>query len=414
MSQVCCRHCGSPLEHTVIDLGHQPPSNAYLRPEQLAEPEITYPLKVFVCGSCWLVQLPAHAAAEELFTADYAYFSSTSSSWCAHAERFVAAAVERLGLGAASQVVELASNDGYLLRYVQQRGIPCLGIEPTHATAEAARALGIPTLERFFGVAMAEELVAEGKAADLVVANNVLAHVPDINDFVAGIARLLKPNGRASIEFPHLLRLLEGNQFDTIYHEHYSYLSLRVVQRIAAAAGLEVVDVEDIPTHGGSLRVWLVPEVTAVATAAVERVLAEEAAAGLESLEAYQGFQQRSEVAKHELLEFLLQAKREGKRVLGYGAAAKGNTLLNYAGIRSDLLPAVADRAASKQGKMLPGSHIPVISPEQLQAESPDALLVLPWNLIEELREQIPERNLVTAIPVLKRWQPLLGPSTLH
>lgn len=414
MSQACCRHCGSPLEHTVIDLGHQPPSNAYLTPEQLAEPEITYPLKVFVCGQCWLVQLPAHASAEQLFTADYAYFSSTSSSWCAHAERFVAAAVERVVLGAESQVVELASNDGYLLQYVQQRGIPCLGIEPTHATAEAARALGIPTIERFFGVALAEELVAEGKAADLVVANNVLAHVPDINDFVAGIARLLKPAGRASIEFPHLLRLLEGNQFDTIYHEHYSYLSLRVVQRIAKLAGLEVVDVEEIPTHGGSLRVWLASQGAAVATEAVARVMAEEAAAGLESLEAYQGFQQRAEAAKHALLEFLLQARREGKRVLGYGAAAKGNTLLNYAGIRADLLPAVADRATSKRGKLLPGSHIPVISPEQLQTESPDALLVLPWNLIEELREQIPERNLVTAIPLLKRWQPLLGPSTLH
>lgn len=405
MSHVCCRHCGSPLEHTVIDLGHQPPSNAYLRPEQLAEPEITYPLKVFVCTSCWLVQLPAHASAEQLFTADYAYFSSTSSSWCAHAERFVVAAVERLGLGAASQVVELASNDGYLLRHVQQRGIPCLGIEPTHATAEAARALGIPTLERFFGVALAEELAAEGKVADLVVANNVLAHVPDINDFVAGIARLLKPSGRASIEFPHLLRLLEGNQFDTIYHEHYSYLSLRVVQRIAAAAGLEVVDVEEIPTHGGSLRVWLAQQGAAEATVAVARVLATEAEAGLESLDAYQGFQQRAEAAKHALLEFLLQARRDGKRVLGYGAAAKGNTLLNYAGIGADLLPAVADRAVSKQGKLLPASHIPVISLEQLEAENPDALLVLPWNLISELRQQLQGKQLVTPIPALKRWE---------
>jgi SAM-dependent methyltransferase len=403
MSQACCRHCGTPLEHTVIDLGHQPPSNAYLTPEQLADPEITYPLKVFVCGRCWLVQLPAHASAEQLFTADYAYFSSTSSSWCAHAERFVAAAVDRLDLGPASQVVELASNDGYLLQYVQQRGIPCLGIEPTHATAEAARALGIPTIERFFGVALAEELVAEGKAADLIVANNVLAHVPDINDFVAGIARLLKPAGRASIEFPHLLRLLEGNQFDTIYHEHYSYLSLRVVQRIAKVAALELVDVEEIPTHGGSLRVWLAPQVAAVATEAVGRLLAAEASAGLESLEAYQGFQKRAEAAKHALLEFLLQAKREGKRVLGYGAAAKGNTLLNYAGIRADLLPAVADRAASKQGKLLPGSHIPVINPEKLQAESPDALLVLPWNLIEELRVQLHDYQLLIAIPAFQQ-----------
>ena len=398
MSSHHCRHCGSPLTQEVIDLGHQPPSNAYLTPEQLSLPEITYPLKVFVCTHCWLVQLPAHAAAEELFTADYAYFSSTSSSWCDHVERFVAAAVQRLGLGPESLVVELASNDGYLLQYVQQRGIPCLGIEPTHATAEFARVKGIETIESFFGVALAEEL----EPADLVVANNVLAHVPDINDFVVGIARLLKPAGRASIEFPHLLRLLEGNQFDTIYQEHYSYLSLRVVQRIAAAACLEVVDVEELPTHGGSLRVWLAHQGAAEPRAAVKAVLASEAAAGLETLVAYAGFQQRAEAAKHGLLEFLLQAKRQGRRVLGYGAAAKGNTLLNYAGIRADLLSAVADRAPSKKGKMLPGSHIPVISPEQLAARNPDALLVLPWNLIGELRQQLPGQELVTAIPELQ------------
>jgi SAM-dependent methyltransferase len=406
MIKTCCRHCGSPLVHTVIDLGHQPPSNAYLTFEQLAEPEITYPLKLFVCDSCWLVQLPAHASAEELFTADYAYFSSTSSSWCAHAERFVAAAVESLQLGAKSQVVELASNDGYLLKYVQQRGIPCLGIEPTQATAEAARALGIPTIERFFGAALAAELVADGQAADLVVANNVLAHVPDINDFMAGIARLLKPSGRASIEFPHLLRLLEGNQFDTIYHEHYSYFSLRVVQRIADAAGLELIDVEELSTHGGSLRVWLTHAAAVQPSAAIPEILAAEASAGLETFSAYASFQQRAEAAKHALLEFLLQARRDGVRLLGYGAAAKGNTLLNYAGIRADLLPAVADRAPSKQGKFLPASHIPVISPEQLEAETPDALLVLPWNLIDELRQQFPDQTLVTAIPRLRQSAP--------
>jgi SAM-dependent methyltransferase len=395
-----CRHCGSPLEHSVIDLGHQPPSNAYLTGEQLLGQEINYPLQVYVCTSCWLVQLPAHASAEELFTPDYAYFSSTSSSWCAHAERFVSEAVERLGLGAGSQVVELASNDGYLLQYVQQRGISCLGIEPTRATAEAARARGIETLECFFGLAFAKEL----EQADLVVANNVLAHVPDINDFVAGIAHLLKHQGRASIEFPHLLRLLEGNQFDTIYHEHYSYLSLKVVQRVAAGVGLEVVDVEELHTHGGSLRVWLAHRGAVEPSAAVAAVLEAEAAAGLESLVAYGGFQRRAEAAKHALLNFLLRAKREGRRVLGYGAAAKGNTLLNYAGIRPDLLPAVADRAPSKQGHYLPGSHIPVISPEELQAEAPDALLVLPWNLIAELRQQLPAYELVIAIPNLKLW----------
>lgn len=395
-----CRHCGTPLEHQVIDLGHQPPSNAYLTPEQLALPEVTYPLNVYVCHHCWLVQLPVHAAADELFTADYAYFSSISTSWCAHAERFVDASVKRLGLGSDSLVVELASNDGYLLQYVEQRGIPCLGIEPTRATAEVARAKGIETIELFFGLSLAEEL----KPADLVVANNVLAHVPDINDFVAGIARLLKPNGQASIEFPHLLRLLEGNQFDTIYHEHYSYLSLRVVQRIAAAAGLEVVDVEQLPTHGGSLRVWLAHQGAIEPTAAVNTVWADEASGGLESLDAYADFQCRAESVKNSLLEFLLQAKCKGQRVLGYGAAAKGNTLLNYAGIKADLLPVVADRAASKQGKHLPGSHIPVIRPEELAEQNPDALLVLPWNLINELRQQWPKHALVTAIPRLKEW----------
>jgi SAM-dependent methyltransferase len=384
----------------VLDLGHQPPSNAYLLTEQLAQPHITYPLQVFVCSCCWLMQLPAHAPAEELFTADYAYFSSTSSSWCSHAARFVSAAVDRMALGPHSLVVELASNDGYLLQYVQQRGIPCLGIEPTHATAESARAKGIPTIERFFGLALASEL----EPADLVVANNVLAHVPDINDFVSGIARLLKPQGRVSIEFPHLMRLLAGNQFDTIYHEHYSYLSLRSVARIAKAAGLEVVDVEELPTHGGSLRVWLAHDGAAAATVAVSALMATEAAAGLEDFTAYASLQHSAEAAKHGLLEFLLDAKRQGRRVLGYGAAAKGNTLLNYAGIRADLLPAVADRAPSKHGKFLPGSHIPVVSPEQLSAESPHSLLVLPWNLIEELRQQLSGVQLVTAIPQLRYW----------
>ena len=391
-----CRHCGSPLDHQVIDLGHQPPSNAYLTAEQLAGPEITYPLRLLVCSSCWLVQLPAHAAAEELFTPDYAYFSSTSSSWCAHAEHFVELAVQRLNLGPQSYVVELASNDGYLLQYVQQRGIPCLGVEPTHATAEAARAKGIPTLERFFG----RELAASLDPADLVVANNVLAHVPDINDFLGGIACLLKPTGLASIECPHLLRLLQGNQFDTIYHEHYSYLSLQAVQRLATTAGLLVVDVETLPTHGGSLRLWLAPQGSGFEpSAAVRDVVLQEQAAGLETFEAWADFQQRAEAAKNGLLHFLLQEQEAGRTVMGYGAAAKGNTLLNYAGVRSDLLPAVADRAASKQGRYLPGSHIPVISPEALAAHDPHSLLVLPWNLIDEVAQQWPGRSLATAIP---------------
>ena len=386
------------MNHTVIDLGHQPPSNAYLTAEQLLKPEVTYPLQVYACTHCWLVQLPAHAAADELFTPDYAYFSSTSSSWCAHAENFVGEAVDRLGLGRNSLVVELASNDGYLLQYVQQRGIPCVGIEPTRATAEAARKKGIETIERFFGLTLAEQL----QTADLIVANNVLAHVPDINDFIAGIARLLKPQGLASIEFPHLLRLLLGNQFDTIYHEHYSYLSLKVVRRIANAFGLEVVDVQQLPTHGGSLRVWLAHRGAVEPKSVVNAVLADEIAAGLESFSAYKNFQFQSEAIKHTLVEFLLEAKRNGELVLGYGAAAKGNTLLNYAGIQSDLLSAVADRAISKQNKYLPGSHIPIISPQSLLDLSPDKVIVLPWNLVEEVKTQLLVNSLYTVIPTLR------------
>ena len=393
----CCRHCGSPLVHEVIDLGHQPPSNAYLTEEQLALPEITYPLKVFVCSNCWLMQLPAHAAADQLFTPDYAYFSSTSSSWCAHAKSFVTQAIDRLGLDKSSYVVELASNDGYLLQYVKQQGIPCLGIEPTHATAEAARAKGIETLEEFFGIDLAEKLAK----ADLIVANNVLAHVPDINDFVAGIKCLLKPDGQASIEFPHLLNLLQGNQFDTIYHEHYSYISLKVVQRIAKAAGLQVVDVEQLQTHGGSLRIWLAHQGHVDEAESVSEVIALEDAASLETCEAYVGFQQRAEKAKVGLLDFLLSAKKNGVSLAGYGAAAKGNTLLNYAGVRSDLLPVDADRAHSKQGKYLPGSHIPIISPEQLNELNPETVIVLPWNLAKEIKHSMPNFHLLSFVPSL-------------
>jgi SAM-dependent methyltransferase len=406
-----CRHCGAPLHHEVIDLGHQPPSNAYLTADQLLKPEVTYPLKVYLCTQCWLMQLPAHAAAAELFTADYAYFSSTSSSWCAHAERFVTSAIQRLGLTVDSQVVEIASNDGYLLQYVQQQGIPCLGIEPTQATAAVARAKGIETLEQFFGAALAADLVMNdglvAGGADLVVANNVLAHVPDINYFMAGIARLLKPTGRAAIEFPHLLRLLAGNQFDTIYHEHYSYLSLRLVQRLATMLGLMVEDVEELPTHGGSLRVWLSHRDMANPTIAVDKVLMEEAEAGLETTMAYIHFQHQAETAKNALLSFLLTAKAKGQQVLGYGAAAKGNTLLNYAGIRQDLLPAIYDAAVAKQHRFIPGSHIPILPSDQILKEKPDYVLVLPWNIAPEVRQQNAEleakgTQFLKAIPVLE------------
>jgi 2-polyprenyl-3-methyl-5-hydroxy-6-metoxy-1,4-benzoquinol methylase len=390
-----CRHCGTPLQHEVIDLGHQPPSNAYLCEAKLSLPEVTFPLRVYVCANCWLVQLPMHAPADELFTADYAYFSSTSITWCQHAERFVKGAIERLSLDPSSLVVEVASNDGYLLQYVKARGIPCLGIEPTHATAETARSKGIETIERFFGGALAEELISEGRRADLLVANNVLAHVPDINDFLAAIACLLSPTGLASVEFPHLLRLLDGNQFDTIYHEHYSYLSLTTLQRMAEAAGLMVFDAEQLTTHGGSLRIWLARRGETAAQRqtigehqAVLGVLSEEHAAGLETLAAYANCQDHALNAKFALMEYLLAARRSGQCVLAYGAAAKGNTMLNFAGIRSDLLPAVADRAPSKIGKWLPGSHIPIVSVEDLLARRPDELLVLPWNLAKEVKAQ--------------------------
>jgi SAM-dependent methyltransferase len=388
----------------VIDLGHQPPSNAYLTEEKLCLPEVTYPLRVFVCTSCWLLQLPMHASADELFTADYAYFSSTSTSWCEHARRFVNDAVERFHLGPRSRVVEVASNDGYLLQYVRQAGVPCLGIEPTNATAQAARQRGIETIEAFFGSALSQQLVSEGMRADLLVANNVLAHVPDINDFLSAIAQVLRPTGLASVEFPHLLRLLDGNQFDTIYHEHYSYLSLTTLKRMAAGVGLMLFDTEQITTHGGSLRVWLarVGEAAAQAQTAREResvaaVLAEEADAGLTTLEAYARCQERALEVKFGLMEYLLAARRAGRRILAYGAAAKGNTLLNFAGIRSDLLSAVGDLAPSKVGKWLPGSHIPVVSVDELLARQPDELLVLPWNLAEEVKAQLSSR---TSIPV--------------
>jgi len=392
-----CRHCGSPLHHEVIDLGHQPPSNAYLTTEQLALPEINFPLKVYLCSSCWLMQVPAHAAADELFTADYAYFSSTSKSWCEHAKEFASKAINRLKLDADSFVVELASNDGYLLQYFQEKAIPCLGIEPTSSTAQASRQKGIQTIEEFFGTALADQL----SKADLVVANNVLAHVPDINDFVQGISRLLKPDGQASIEFPHLLRLIEGNQFDTIYHEHYSYLSLHIVSRICREFSLQVIDVEELSTHGGSLRVWISKAGFIDPSPSVQAVLNAENSLELQSYEAYVGFQAKAEEAKLSLLSFLIESKRKSINVLGYGAAAKGNTLLNYCGVQPDLLPMVADQAKSKQGKFLPGSHIPIVSPEQLKTNQPDNIVLFPWNLINEISQLYPSTPLVTAIPHL-------------
>ncbi len=404
-----CRHCASEATLSLADLGTSPPSNAYLDAAALQRPESYYPLRVLVCTRCWLAQTEDFARADDLFDANYAYFSGFSPSWLAHCERYVADMVTRFGLDATSHVVEIAANDGSLLQYVQARGIPCTGVEPTASTAAAARQRGLTVVQDFFGTRLAREMVAQGRAADLVAANNVLAHVPDIDDFAAGFAHLLTPSGVATFEFPHLQRLVDGNQFDTLYHEHFSYLSLVAVDRILGAAGLTVFDVEDLPTHGGSLRVFAQRTDSGAQprSARVSAALDREVAAGLCTAGYYEGFQARAERVKDDLLQFLLDAKRDGRRVAAYGAAAKGNTLLNFAGVRRDLLPYVVDRNPAKQGKFLPGSRIPVVAPEHLLADRPDVVLVLPWNLGAEVVQQLPEvrqwaGRFVVAVPSLR------------
>ncbi|QQZ43633.1 class I SAM-dependent methyltransferase [Pseudomonas sp. SK3(2021)] len=404
-----CRGCGTPLSLPLIDLGTSPPSNAYLRAEQLEQAEPWVPLKVQVCQACWLVQTEDYTRADSLFDADYAYFSSFSSTWLKHAERYVAEMVERFALGADSRVVEVAANDGYLLQYVAKRGIACLGVEPTHSTAQAARQKGLEIRELFFGREAARQLREEGWAADLMAANNVLAHVPDINDFLGGFASLLKPTGVATFEFPQLLALMAGQQFDTLYHEHYSYLSLTAVRALCERNGLEVFDVSQLSTHGGSLRVFVQRSDGSrrEVQAAVQQQLQLERQAGVQTPEYYATLAPAAERIKHELLRFLLQAKAEGKRVVGYGAAAKGNTLLNYAGVKPDLLAWVADASPHKQGKFLPGSRIPVVAPERIDSERPDYVLVLPWNLLSEVSEQLAHvrqwgGRFVIAVPELK------------
>lgn len=403
-----CRHCAQDLRLPFLDLGSAPPSNAYLSEAGLHGPETWYPLRLLVCEACWLVQTEDHAGREQLFDADYAYFSSYSSSWLAHAKAYVQAMRERLGLNAQSCVVEVAANDGYLLQYVREAGVPCYGIEPTASTAAAARAKGIEIVERFFGVALARELAAAGRQADLTAANNVLAHVPDINDFVGGFAVLLKAQGVATFEFPHLLRMVQECQFDTAYHEHYSYLSLTAVQRIFAANGLQVFDVEELSTHGGSLRVHAQRSDTGRRPVAptVGALLAREQVAGMTAPAFYAGFQREAERIKRELLEFLLLAKREGLKVGAYGAAAKGNTLMNFAGVRPDLLPYVVDLNPAKQGKYMPGSRIPIVSEDHLRRDRPDRVLILPWNLRTEITAQLAYirewgGRFVTAVPWL-------------
>lgn len=386
-----CRHCSADLELSLIDLGSSPPSNAYLTNASLKAPEKWFPLKVLVCTECWLAQTEDYAGAEELFDAEYAYFSSFSDSWLKHAEQYVEKVVTRFKLDADTHVVEIAANDGYLLQYVKARGISCLGVEPTKSTADAARAKGIDIEESFFGVELANRLAAQGKCADLMAANNVLAHVPDINDFVAGFRVLLKPHGVATFEFPHLMQLIEHAQFDTIYHEHFSYLSLTAVKRIFETNGLQIFDVEEISTHGGSLRVYAqnAESGSQLVTLAVEALLTLEQSKGINDSVYYRGFQQRAERIKHDLLAFLLEAKRQGEKVMAYGAAAKGNTLLNFAGVRDDLLLSVVDRNPAKKHKFMPGSRIPIVDEAQIHQEKPDYLLILPWNLKQEVESQL-------------------------
>jgi SAM-dependent methyltransferase len=403
-----CRHCQTELSQVFLDLGHAPPSNAYLSETQLRAPELTYPLRLFVCRSCRLVQTEDYASADTFFTPDYAYFSSTSKSWLAHAARYVEMITNRLGLGPESFVIEVASNDGYLLKNFVATQIPCLGIEPTLDTARAAEVLGIPVIKEFFGEALGRRLASEGRRADLICGNNVYAHVPDINDFTKGLAAVLKPEGVVTLEFPHLLRMVEKSEFDTVYHEHFSYLSLIAVDRIFRAAGLRLFDVDELPTHGHSLRVYGCLEGAQRATGpAIARLMAEERDKGVDTPTFYESFQSQANAVKNGFWRFLLDAQREGKTVVGYGAAAKGTTLLNYAGVRPDIIPAVFDAASSKQGKYLPGIHIPILPPDRIAEFAPDYVVILPWNLADEITEQLAHlraggTQFVVAVPELR------------
>ncbi len=383
-----CRLCNAALRRSFADLGSTPLANAYVDPDQLAGPERFYPLHALVCEECFLVQLPESASPEELF-ADYAYFSSYSASWIEHARRYVEETVAQRGRDALGLVVEIASNDGYLLQFFREHDVPVLGIEPAANVAAVAEEKGIPTIVRFFGLRVAEELVAEGRQADHVVANNVLAHVPGLNDFVAGIAALLTEDGVATLEFPHLMRLMEDTEFDTIYHEHFSYFSFLTAERLFAAHGLELFDVEELPTHGGSLRIHARRRNGTAPSNRVEALRDRELAAGLRDLAAYAKFEQRVREAKRDLLSFLIGAKREGRTIVAYGAAAKGTTLLNYCGVRSDFVDYVVDRSPHKQGRYLPGTRLRIEAPERVVETRPDYLLLLPWNLKDEIIEQM-------------------------
>ena len=384
-----CRHCTQELEEKFLDLGVMPPSNAYLSKEDLEKPEPKYPLRLLVCTNCWLVQTEDFVGRDELFSSDYAYFSSTSKSWLKHAADYCEAINSRLGLGPKSLVVEIASNDGYLLKNIVGAGIPCLGIEPTASTAAAATALGIPVIREFFGEKLGQALAAEGKQAGLIIGNNVFAHVPNINDFAKGLKALLKPKGTITLEFPHLMKMIEFNQFDTAYHEHFSYLSFGTAKTILEKAGLSIWDVQELATHGGSLRIYAGHSNEAhPETAAVVALLAEETRRGMREPHLYRTFQASADRIRDEFRTFLEAQRASGQKVAAYGAAAKGNTLLNYAKIKSDLLPFVCDAATAKQGKLMPGSRIPIVPASVLQEKRPDFLVILPWNIVEEIKEQ--------------------------
>jgi len=390
MTPIRCRHCAAPLEDVFVDLGMSPIANDNIPLERAAAMEPFFPLRAMVCGVCFLVQLQDSESAERMFDDDYAYFSSYSTSWLEHSRRYVEAMTERWALGADSHVVELASNDGYLLQYFVERGIPVLGVEPTANTAAVAREKGVTTVEEFFGVALAERLAPEHRA-DLLLGNNVLAHVPDINDFVAGMKVMLKPGGVITMEFPHLEKLIELNQWDTIYHEHFSYLSYTTVTRIFATYGLRLFDVEELSTHGGSLRIYGCHDDDAAKpeTTASRALLERERANGLTDLATYRQFAAGVRADKRQILRFLIDLKDDGKRIVGYGAPAKGNTMLNYCGIGRDIIDFTCDRNPHKQGRLLPGTRIPIVDPEQIDEARPDVVLILPWNLREEVMEQL-------------------------
>lgn len=386
-----CRLCGEPLHHVFCDLGMSPVSNSFIPAERSMEPEPHYPLAAYTCGSCMLVQLPEYKSADDIFTSDYVYFSSTSSSWLAHSESYCQMARDRFALDCTTPVIEIASNDGYLLQYFKQMGVPVLGIEPSASVAHAAIDKGIETMVRFFGADLALELRDAGCSAKLIVGNNVLAHVPDINDFIAGLKIVLQENGHITLEFPHLANLIEMTQFDTIYHEHFSYISLLTACDAFSRHGLVIYDVEQLATHGGSLRIFATHSGPAAprASEAVARVLQREFDMKLERLDGYTGFAAHVRRIKNELLTFLIEAKRKDLRIAAYGAAAKGNTLLNYCGIRTDFIDFVADRSRAKQGLLLPGTRIPVTPPEQIYTDKPDIVLILPWNLRDEIIDQL-------------------------